>query len=135
MDKNELKKAMEYTVYMMIGSYFDKAKYINAYQETNMYICYACLKAKYQVELESACEEYFLEEIKPNLNKAFLNSAVKVRRIETANKKAEVEFWNDKANLRIIINVERRGEIPKFDYHIIEKHKKSKYSSRRYEAA
>ena len=117
---NERKKAMEYTAYMMIGSYFRKATYVQRLEEQNMRICYWLLNRKYQMDLEEACEKYFLEEVLPDLERSFLESEVRVRRFETGSKKAAIVFSSGKCCLWLLISPGRRGQLPEFGHCVVE---------------
>lgn len=72
-------KAFEYAMYMMLGSYFNKAFCKNTLLEKKMYVQYLEQKEKKQIELEDVCLRFIEKELIPQLPKELWEHEVEVR--------------------------------------------------------
>ena len=79
--------ALDYTVYMMMGSYFDKTEAVSVSKEKIMRLRYLLLPRKIQYEIEEACERYFVKTILPNLPEEFLKGTASVHWVDSKDKK------------------------------------------------
>lgn len=73
--------AFEYAIYMMVGSYFDKAVCTSNLQEKNMYLQYKEQKRESQYLMEDICLDY--------LEKNLINLVPS-------------DFWNEKVGVRFV---------------------------------
>ena len=70
--------AMDYIVYMMVGSYFKKTVFAQPAREKIMHLRYIFLGSKKQIELEEAAERFFLQKVRDSLPEDFLEAEVTV---------------------------------------------------------
>ena len=71
-------KAFDYIIYMMVGSYFNKARAAVPGKENSRYLLYMLLGSAAQIRLEEQCEQYFQKKILPGLPRGFLDADVRV---------------------------------------------------------
>ena len=81
LDTDDKQMAMDYTIYMMMGSFFDRTQAASPSREKILRMRYLLLGQKKQVELEEMCERYFEEKILPGLPKEFLEGTALVSRV------------------------------------------------------
>lgn len=79
--------ALDYTIYMMMGSFFDKTKAASTWREKILRMRYQLLPQKTQYELEEDCERYFEKKVLPELPEDFLKGKTSVHWVESKNKK------------------------------------------------
>lgn len=79
--------ALDYTIYMMMGSFFDKTKAASTWREKILRLRYQLLPQKTQYEIEEACERYFEKKILPEMPEDFLKGKASVHWVESKNKK------------------------------------------------
>ena len=79
MNFTDKQTAFEYAMYMMLGSYFDKATCKNKWQEKKMFFQYQEQKEKQQYMMEDICIRYIENELVPNLPKKFWQQEVTVK--------------------------------------------------------
>ena len=77
--------AMEYIIFMMVGSYFRKAKPCFGVRGKQMAICYHLLKPGQQERWEREVEEHFVRDVLPHLDNGFLDEEVRVTRVPLKN--------------------------------------------------
>ena len=70
--------AFEYSMYMMLGSYFNKATCSNAFLEKGMRVRYQEQKEKKQYEYEDLCIEFVEKKLLPRLPKKLWKQDVQV---------------------------------------------------------
>lgn len=94
--------AFEYALYMMLGSYFDKAICRSKWQERKMFVQYQEQKEKQQYILEDICLRYIEKVLLPNLPKDFWQQEVEVRfRPTTFEGVHDIQFHGKEYVLRV----------------------------------
>ena len=71
--------AFEYVVYMMFGSYFDKAVCKNKLLEKKMYVHYLEQKERNQIQMENLCIHFIEKKLMKKVPEALWNQQVEVR--------------------------------------------------------
>lgn len=71
--------AFEYVIYMMLGSYFDKAICKNRNLEKSMYVQYLEQKEKNQIQMEDVCIRYVEKKLMSNFPEKFWEQEVEVK--------------------------------------------------------
>lgn len=113
----EQKTALDYIVYMMMGSHFKRCSFPAKYREKQMEHFYTLLGAKLQIELEEKAEHCFLKTIRPSLPQEFLDSEVKAFWIPGKDgKQSAVVFANHIGRLWVVTRYGGRIKTPEF-YH------------------
>ena len=113
----EQKTALDYIVYMMMGSYFGRCSFPAKYREKQMEHFYLLLGSKLQIELEEKTENCFLKTIRPSLPQDFLDREVKVFWVpKTDGKQSAVVFANRIGQLWVVTRYGGRLKKPEF-YH------------------
>lgn len=70
--------AFDYTIYMIMGSFFDKTKAAVPGKERRLRLLYLLLPQKRQYAIEEDCERYFERKILPELPESFLRGCASV---------------------------------------------------------
>ena len=76
--------AFEYVVYMILGSYFDKAICKNKLQEKKMYFQYMQQKDKAQIQMEEYCIRFVERVLMPQLPPELWSQQVEVKFVPTS---------------------------------------------------
>ncbi len=71
--------AFEYVVYMMVGSYFDKAVCKNKLLEKKMYVQYIEQKERNQIQMEDICIRFIEKELMNHLPEQIWGQQVEVK--------------------------------------------------------
>ena len=79
--------ALDYIIYMMMGSFFEKTKAASAWRERILRLQYQLLPQRIQYEIEEDCEHYFEKKILSELPEDFLKGKATVYWVESKNKK------------------------------------------------
>ena len=109
--------AMDYIVYMMVGSYFKKTIFAQPAREKIMYLRYFFLGSKKQIELEETAERFFLQEIRAGLAEDFLQEEVTVSwQFDGKKKQTAVVFADGNRSLVIASLYGGRCRRPKFRF-------------------
>jgi len=106
--------ALEYAIYMMVGSYFKKAKCTSPILEKKMKVQYAEQKADNQYRMEEICIRFAEEELVPKLPKGYLDSEVKVRFLGQGSDDRRIVF--EAPNFTFTIRGDYRGRKTKLDW-------------------
>ena len=94
--------AFEYAMYMMLGSYFNKANCKNYLLEKKMYFHYLLQKDKEQIELEDICLRWIEKELVPYLLEEVWNQNVEVRFFPTKDPGVrDIQFHGENYSLRV----------------------------------
>jgi hypothetical protein len=94
--------ALEYAMYMMVGSYFDNTVCKNYLQEKKMRVQYVEQKKENQYLLEDICIAYVEKNLVPNLPDDFWKRNMKVRFVVNhRTNQIEIRFSDLKYILRI----------------------------------
>lgn len=113
----EQKTALDYIVYMMMGSHFKKAAFSSKRREKSMELFYMLLGNKLQIELEALTEQCFLKTIRPGLPQKFLDSPAKVVWVNRGDGgQTAVVFANPYGQLWVVTRYGGRIKKPEF-YH------------------
>ena len=92
----------EYVIYMMLGSYFDKAVCKNRNLERNLYVQYLEQKERSQIQMENICIKYVEKKMLPHLPEKFWEQEVEVRFCPTdMDGVKEVQFHGKDFVLRV----------------------------------
>lgn len=114
---NDEQLAMDYTIYMMVGSFFGKAVPGSKWTEQMLRQRYLLLSEATQYSIEEECEMYFENEIAPLLPDDFLKGAVTVRWIPARDRKfTALRFSDGKRQLWISSLYGGRYRKPQFVY-------------------
>ena len=109
--------ALDYTIYMMMGSFFDEAQPASVWKEKILKLRYQLLPLKAQYTIEEACERYFENEILPELPGEFLKGKATVHWMVSENKKyTAVVFSKGKQQLWIASLYGGRYKTPIFEH-------------------
>ena len=113
--------AFEYALYMMLGSYFDKAVCKNKLLEKKMYVQYLEQKERNQILMEDICIKYVEKKLIPDFPKKFWEQEVEVKFAPThIEGLQEIQFhgkdyilyvggiYRGKANTRLSYQVKKR---------------------------
>lgn len=113
----EQKTALDYIIYMMMGSHFKRCSFPAKYREKQMEHFYTLLGHKLQIELEEKSEHCFLKTIRPSLPSEFLDSEVKAFQIVSKEApQSAVVFANHIGQLWVVTRYGGRVKQPEF-YH------------------
>ncbi len=113
----EQKTALDYIVYMMMGSHFRRCSFPAKYREKKMEHFYMLLGSKLQIELEEKTENCFLKTIRPSLPQEFLNSEVKAFWISRGDgRQSSVVFASHIGQLWVVTRYGGRLKMPEY-YH------------------
>ena len=95
-------RAFEYVMYMMFGSYFDKAVLRNVLQEKKMYVQYMEQKEKSQYQMENICIRFIEKKLMKELPEELWNQKVEVKIVPTEMKGLrEIQFRGPEYTLRV----------------------------------
>lgn len=131
----EQKTALDYIIYMMVGSHFRRCTFPAGYLEKKMEHFYMLLGSKLQIELEEKTETCFLKTIRPSLPKAFLDSEVKAFWSASRDgRQSTVVFANHIGQLWIVTRYGGRLKMPEFYHFYISAPESSKAGGDRVEA-
>ncbi len=113
----EQKTALDYIIYMMMGSHFKRCDFPAKYREKHMEHFYMLLGSKLQIELEEKAEHCFLTTIRPSLPQEFLDSEVRTFWMsDKEGKQSAVVFANHIGRLWVVTRYGGRLKTPEF-YH------------------
>ena len=122
LNSKDKQAAMDYTIFMMVGSFFDKTETASPGKEKIYHLRYQLLGHKTQYEWEEAVERHFLKKILPNLPKAFLDGTAKVHFVhEKDGRNSAVVF--DRNGVQLWVSSQDGGKCkrPTFLHWITEK--------------
>lgn len=86
------KRALAYTIYMMLGSYFKKAVCTSTIKEGQLRIAYNEQKKDNQVKYEEYCDRYIEDKIVPDVPEVIFDDMVEVSFIEDNSPSISVIF-------------------------------------------
>ena len=110
--------AMEYVLYMMISSYFNKAKCKTEFLEKKLYLHYQEIKKEEQFILEDQCIDYIEQELFNELPEEIWKQNVEVVLEKTSqNGPTDIRLIGPKYMLRI--RVKYKGKKTKFFYQLL----------------
>jgi hypothetical protein len=110
--------AMEYVLYMMASSYFNKAKCKTEFLEKKLYIHYQETKDKEQFVLEEQCINYIEQELFEELPEDVWDQDVEISLIKSSqNEPTEIRLIGPKYMLRL--RVQYKGERTKFFHQLL----------------
>lgn len=113
----DLQKAMEYVVYMMVGSYFRKTECESRWMEDTLHIEYLETKEKTQDMMEKQCI-YFVEKVlRKKLPKQVWNEKMEVRFVSFPDGSSEVRFQGAYYMLRVF--VQYKGKKTEFQHTLL----------------
>lgn len=102
--------AFEYVMYMMFGSYFDKAVCKNKWQEKKMFVQYLEQKEKKQIQMEDICIRFIERKLMSQLPKELWNQQVEVKIVPTKIKGLrEIQFQGPEYTLRVCAIYKGKG--------------------------
>lgn len=107
--------ALEYAAYMMIGSYFKKAKCSHEMLEKSMRLQFMEQKKDDQYQLENACIEFAEEILLKELPLSYFDEEVIVRFIKTPQNNRELIFIGKSFVLKVIAKYRKKGSKLSFD--------------------
>ena len=111
--------ALDYIIYMMMGSFFDKTRAASTWKEKILHLRYQLLNPKTQYSLEKDCERYFEKKILPNLPKDFLKGKASVHWVESKDGNyTAVVFVRGRRQLWVASLYGGRIRRPEFEYWI-----------------
>lgn len=117
--RTEQQNAMDYIVYMIIGSYFASAKARTGWRENGMRLRYCLLGQGKQYDLEECCDKYFEEVLSDKIPEKFLEKKVDVYfRREKGNGNSAVIFSDGSSRLEVTALYGGRRRTPKFSYRL-----------------
>lgn len=109
--------ALDYIIYMMMGSYFDETKAKSTWREKILKLRYHLLSEKAQEEVEKACERYFEKKVLPELPEEFLKGKAVVHWLESDDKKyTAVVFTRGRRQLWVASLYGGRYKQPVFEH-------------------
>jgi len=119
--------AFAYSIYMMLGSYFDKTKCLTPLQEKKMRVQYLEQKLTSQYQMEETCIRLIEKELLPKLPKEIWNNQMEVYLIGIPGTgRTEVQFhcpeyilrvvgsYGGKRNSKLIYEVWQKDAEPRF---------------------
>ena len=119
LDRTEQQAAMDYIVYMIIGSYFAEARAKSPWRERGMRLKYCLLGQKRQYELEEKCDRYFDAVLSDRLPADFLDGKAEVSFCRPRDGRgSSVVFSDGFRRLEITSQYGGRRRDPAFSYHL-----------------
>ena len=110
MNFTENQTAFEYAMYMMFGSYFDKAVHRNQLLEKKMYVQYMEQKERNQFQMEDICIRFIEKKLIPQLPQELWEQQVEVRIVPTEVKGLrEIQFHGPDYTLRVCAIYKGKG--------------------------
>lgn len=109
MNFTENQTAFEYAMYMMFGSYFDKAVYKNKILEKKMRVQYMEQKEKNQIQMEDICIRFIEKKLMPQLPQGLWEQQVEVRILPTKKGIRDIQFRGSKYTLRVFAVYKGKG--------------------------
>ena len=126
--------AFEYTIYMIVGSYFKKTTCLSTLQERSMRLQYCEQKLENQYRMEDVCISYVERELLSKLPESFWNREMEVHFVkECSGGISEIRFTSDDCILWIRGLYE--GKHSELFHAILVKNRKDKKSSSLSQAA
>lgn len=115
----DLQKAMEYVVYMMIGSYFKGIRCASRWMEDSLHIEYLEVKEKTQDIMEKKCIRYMRRKLWPCMPRQIWREQMEVSFVSFSDGSSEVRFQGEQYMLRIFVKY--RGEKTWLDCSLLKK--------------
>lgn len=109
MNFTENQTAFEYAMYMMFGSYFDKAVHKNKILEKKMRVQYMEQKEKNQIQMEDICIRFIEKKLMPQLPQGLWEQQVEVRILPTKKGIRDIQFRGPKYTLRVFAVYKGKG--------------------------
>lgn len=117
----EQKTALDYIVYMVMGSYFKKVTFSSKWREKSMEHFYVLLGNKLQIDLEETTEQCFRKTIRPWLPEEFLAHTAKTFWVSRGDgKQSAVVFANPYGQLWVVTRYGGRVKKPEFYHFFLE---------------
>lgn len=95
-------KALEYAIYMMVGSYFKKAVCLNKAYEETLRVHYCEQKLDNQYHMEDQCIKYVESVLMEELPEDIWQEEVEARILVLPNAPSEIRFTSPKYMLRLL---------------------------------
>lgn len=100
---------LEYTIYMMVGSYFEKASCTNPFVEKRLRAQYWDMKEEKQLQLEDTVLSYVENQLLSELPEDFWNTRVRVR-FTTGGNLEEAKVWFFSQDAVLFVEGQFRGK-------------------------
>lgn len=123
----EQKTALDYIIYMMMGSYFKKVTFSSKWREKTMEHFYLLLGNRLQIELEETTEQCFRKTIRPSLPERFLDHEAKAFWVPRGDgKQTAIVFANAYGQLWVVTRYGGRQKRPEFYHFFLENGRNSR---------
>ena len=101
MNKMEKQRAFDYSMYVMLSSYFNKTSCTTNMQKQKLYLAYQELKEAEKQKLDEKSIKLIEKELLPNLPEWFFNQQMEVSLIGSEEEYTEIRLQNRYYVLRI----------------------------------
>ena len=117
MNQMEKQRAFDYSMYIMLSSYFDKSTCTTSLQEKKLCLAYQELKEEAKQEYDEKSIKIIEEELLPKLPKRFLNQQMELALVGREDRAStEIRLQNDDYVLRVKSRYAKR--VPELVYEI-----------------